>query len=46
MYQIVEKRVLNPEVKLMKIKAPLAAAKAKPGNSLSSGWMRRPRGSL
>lgn len=31
MYQIVEKRVLNPEVKLMKIKAPLAAAKAKPG---------------
>jgi ferredoxin--NADP+ reductase len=31
MYRIVEKRVLNPEVKLMKIEAPLVAAKAKPG---------------
>jgi len=31
MYKIVEKRILNPEVKLMKIEAPLVAAKAKPG---------------
>ena len=31
MYKIVEKRILNLEVKLMKIEAPLVAAKAKPG---------------
>lgn len=31
MYKIVEKRVLNPEVKMMKVEAPLIAAKAKPG---------------
>jgi len=31
MYKIVEKRILNPEVKLMRVEAPLVAAKAKPG---------------
>lgn len=31
MYKIVEKRVLNPEVKLMKIEAPAVAKKAQPG---------------
>ena len=31
MYKIVEKRVLNPEVKLMKIEAPAVAKKARPG---------------
>lgn len=31
MYKIAEKRILNPNVKLMKIEAPLIAAKAKPG---------------
>ena len=31
MYKIVEKRVLNKEVKLMRVEAPLIAAKAKPG---------------
>ena len=31
MYKIVEKRVLNPEVKLMKIEAPAVAKKALPG---------------
>lgn len=31
MYKIVEKRVLNREVKLMRVEAPLIAAKAKPG---------------
>ena len=31
MYKMVEKRVLNPEVKLMKIEAPAVAKKAQPG---------------
>ena len=31
MYQIVEKKVLNPTVTLMKVKAPLVAKKAEPG---------------
>ena len=31
MYKIVEKRVLNKEVRLMRVEAPLIAAKAKPG---------------
>ncbi len=31
MYDIVEKRILNPTVTFMKIKAPLVAAKANPG---------------
>jgi NAD(P)H-flavin reductase len=33
MYEILEKKVMSETVKLMKIKAPLVASKAKPGNS-------------
>ncbi|PKQ27581.1 MAG: ferredoxin-NADP reductase [Candidatus Anoxymicrobium japonicum] len=35
MYEIVEKRVLSPEIKLFKIKAPLVAKKAEPGQFIA-----------